>query len=252
MSLFKSIFAPQPEKTDAEIYGFQLPQFDSPSAVPQACNFPFTDFGLDDQEANSESPDDDPQSQAERILQEARSRAQTLEQEAYEQGFAQGLQKGQEVGEQELTQVIEHFQALMAELANQQQELCAKQEQDLIHLILVIARKIIEMEISLRPQLILQVLHSTWQYLSDTESCRIRLSPQDHEWLQKHQEQLSQTLPTLDNIALIPDNRLAPGGLVLESQAGEIDATLESRWAAVARLVEEALSQVKSPDKIDD
>ena len=252
MSLFKSFFAHQPKKKESKIYGFQLPQFDSPPAGPRLCNFPFTDFDLDDQESGLEPPEDDPQTQAERILQEARSRAQALEQAAYEQGHIQGLQEGREAGEQELTQVIEHFQALVTELANQQQELYARREQDLIKLTLVIARKIIEMEISLRPQLILQVLHTAWQYLADTESCRIRLSPQDYEWLQKHQEQLSQTLPTLDNIALIADNRLAPGGLVLESQAGEIDATLESRWGAVARLVEEALSQVKSPDTIDD
>lgn len=247
MSSFKNMFSFEPAKPATEIKDFEMPRFDTagapPGGNPRVESFSFAPFSFRDPRSSPGSPEDCGQDNTEQIIQQARKQAEQLQREAYEQGFAQGLKDGRREGEKSLASVIQNFMELISALETQKRHLYGQCEQEILQLTLLVARKIIDRELSLRPELICQVIQTASKYLSETEEVRLRLNPQDHHWLESHQEVRNPELSFLPHILLIPDNQVSPGGLILENQAGEIDLTLESRWAKVAAVIEDALSQ---------
>ncbi len=218
------------EKTEVENY--RLPRFDSPE-VPKPVKFPFTRFSLAPE--TSIRPWD-PTQEARRIIEEATAKAQHLERRGYEEGFQMGLQAGREVGEKSLEPSVKRFHAMLEALDQEIHTLSARREQDLVELVLIITAKVIENELSVRPESIRKVVARGFGLLSKSEGLKVRVNPQDYEILRQTPKESWGT-----EIEVIPDNHIAAGGFWLTSSDGEIDGSREGRWAQVARVVEEVL-----------
>lgn len=233
---------------DIEVRDFELPHFEAAHSQPEARTFTFTRFRFGDREPVGYAEGErNLRERAEQILQQARERAAQLERDAYEEGYARGVQEGRETSEKILAPVRARLQDLIVELETQKRDLYNRHEHDLLRLVLLMARRVIEREISLQTEIICQVMRSAWQYLSEIENIQLRLNPQDYEWLEGHKQEWKQDLSLLNHVTLIPDSRVSPGGLILEHPQGEIDASLESRWATVAQVVEEGLLKARQP-----
>jgi flagellar assembly protein FliH len=168
------------------------------------------------------------------ILGEARQKAQHIEREAYEQGFIQGQKDGREVGERSLEQLVLQFQGLVGAMVREKEEVYRQRERELVDLVLLISRKIVVRELSLRPETIRDIVAEGFKVLADSENIKIRLHPQDHEILQRSSRE---GWPPL--VELIADGTVSPGGFLMETATGEIDGTFQNRWAMVARVVQD-------------
>lgn len=170
------------------------------------------------------------------ILGEARQKAEHIEREAYEQGFLQGQKDGREMGERSLDQLLQQFQGLVAAMVQEKEELYKQREQELVDLVLLICRKIVVRELSLKPEIIRDIVAEGFKILANSENIKLRLHPQDHEILQRAPQE-----GWPPGVELIPDGTVSPGGFLMETATGEIDGTFQNRWAVVAQVVQNAL-----------
>ncbi|MFZ5451890.1 MAG: FliH/SctL family protein [Thermodesulfobacteriota bacterium] len=234
MSLFKEF------QVEAEEFSFQ--GFDAEES-PKITKFRFEPFAFKEPGMLA-SPEMIEEAQG--IVGEARKKAEHIEREAYEQGFLQGQKDGREVGERSLDQQVQQFRDLVQALVREKEELYRRRERELLDLVLLISRKIVARELKLQPEAIQEIIIGGFKILSDTEDIKVRLSPQDYEILE---------WAAKDNwpadVALVADGSIDPGGFIMETASGDIDGTLENRWAVVTKLVQEALQAEDEPPESD-
>ncbi|MCP1325779.1 flagellar assembly protein FliH, partial [Halomonas sp. 707D4] len=155
--------------------------------------------------------------------------------EGHAQGFEQGLKEGRDEALRTLDDQVRQAVAPLEALARQFAEALERADDtianDLVELAMMVGRQLALETLAERPERILELVRE----LLHTEpplvgQQRLWLNPEDHALVQEH---LGAELGAA-NWALQPDDQLARGGCRVTSAQGELDATFESRWQAVA------------------
>ena len=77
--------------------------------------------------------------------------------------------------------------------------------------------------------------------ISDREQIIVRVNRDDAEYLKRYKERLAGMLDGVKSFSIIEDSNIEPGGCVIETNLGFIDA----RIATKLKSIEEALKKVK-------
>jgi type III secretion protein L len=168
----------------------------------------------------------DAEQQAEQISQAAQAEAFELRAGAHEQGFKEGAD---EAGAKYLQVIAEHSQRMEkkeGEVASQIRQLS-----------LAIAKKIIGKELQLNPQAIVEMAKKHLQSIRQRREVYLRVSPSDLENLKAQKRELIDQLGRAKEIELRADEALSPGSMFIETEAGTIDARLETQLAVIERVL---------------
>ncbi|MDH4192170.1 MAG: flagellar assembly protein FliH, partial [Betaproteobacteria bacterium] len=111
-----------------------------------------------------------------------------------------------------------------------------------VELALVIARQVLRGEIQTTPGAILPAVREALGALPNSaHGARLLLNPADAQTVR---DSLGDDLARL-HARIVEDQHIAQGGCRLAASSGEIDATLETRWNAVAASIVGALARVE-------
>ncbi len=184
--------------------------------------------------------------EVDQVLRQARQQAETLAQQAeaegYQTGYAKGYAEGMEIGRHALDQEVANVQAIAQAAAQARQELLASLEGEVVALALAIAKKIIGEEAARNGDVIAYTVQKAIRQLGQRSSYRIRLNPQDAQHLMERWK----TTEALGGAEweLVPDERISPGGCILESGAGSVDARLDIQFDLIQKAFLEAQEAV--------
>lgn len=181
--------------------------------------------------------------EAEEILEDARVQAESFREAAWQEGFHSGedvaraqvaaeLQAAWETEREEL-----HAQAktLVESIGAARQALWEAQEIEMVGLALDIARQVIKTEVTQNPVVVTEVLHNALRRVVDKEHVRVRISVPDAPLVRGQREDLISLLDGIKNLEIVDDRRIGQGGCVIETNAGTIDAKIETQLAEVER-----------------
>ena len=162
---------------------------------------------------------DQARTEIERLRQEAELEAEQIKASAYELG----LEEGRAAGAAELTEVVARASARM-------QQIEAQVEPQLRELALTIARKIIGTELSQKPERIVDIVK---QALSEKARQRreifLRVHPEDLQYIRESRAELIEVLSRAKEIGIREDPDVERHGVVIETDAGSIDAQLSTQ-----------------------
>ena len=150
-----------------------------------------------------------------------------LQAQAHAEGYAAGHAEGLAAGQQQIRDQLAQLDALLASAARPLMGMDAHTEQELASLAMIIARRVIAAELRLAPGLIVRAVQQAAAALpSATQELRVQVHPDD--------------LPLLQGAAGVDshwqcsaDPTLSRGGCRLTSMRSHLDASLETRLAAV-------------------
>lgn len=162
------------------------------------------------------------------LLNEARQKVRQMEEQAYQEG----LQRGEAEGQAKLQGVLTHFQAVLEAALGQRAELLEQAEQELVHLVLEVVRRILKLEPIINEQVLIRVVRDALQRLGQRVDVHIYVNPEDVELLHFS---LSQIQELALEIVIEPDPDVPLGSCRIASKAGEIDARLTTQFDAIAR-----------------
>jgi len=150
-------------------------------------------------------------------------------QEGYDRGFAEGraLQK------RESLPPLNALTELIKEINQWKEKLYSGAEEEMLGLILAIAEKIIHEEVRTNKRVILAVLREAVKHVMDKDGMKVRLNPQDFRFIVDMKADILQELNGGKNILFEEDAGIKPGGTVLETLSGEIDARLENQLTEI-------------------
>lgn len=151
--------------------------------------------------------------------------------EAYAAGVREGEASASRRAESELRPVIERLARSVEEISSVRARLRREAEQDLIRLALAIARRILGRELAVDPDAVHGLIVAALEKLRAQEICRVRVHP-------AHQAALTACLKRIitdSTPEVISDASCEPGTVILETERGRLDASVESQLQEIER-----------------
>lgn len=161
------------------------------------------------------------------------ARLKEVQEKAYEEGYELGLVEGTEKAFQEaksaLVLKIQTFEALLKRIEELKSQLLVDNEAELIRLVFLIARKMALRDLADNREAVKEILTSVLGETQVDERVVVRLSAEDLQYLEGLQEKSGQHIESLQRVKFVVDEKIKSGGCLIETEYGNVDATVEER-----------------------
>ncbi len=186
-----------------------------------------------------EAPDDLPKarSEAQRIIEEASREADAIREEARE--------AGREEGKAEASSRIEEAMETLNQAVKERKKIVHDAESEILRLALKVAEQIIRSEVSLHRDVCLNIVSEAISRISDREQIIVKVNREDAEYLKRYKDRLAGMMDGVKSFSIIEDSAIEPGGCVIETNLGFIDA----RIATKLKSIEEAFNKVAAKEE---
>ncbi|MGB9712792.1 MAG: FliH/SctL family protein [Dissulfurimicrobium sp.] len=185
--------------------------------------------------------------EARTILENARKMAADIETEAYNQGYAQGQKDGEALGRKQYETRCARLKDVVSAIQSQAVAVIDKYEPQLVRLCMEISKAVIHREIETRPETIALCLKEAFKQVVEGSPLNIRLNPRDVEIASDFIEREAR-IAGGHPVNLTPDSRIDPGGCIIETDFGLIDATVDGKWQVVADAIKKILDGRRTGD----
>ncbi len=143
--------------------------------------------------------------------------------------FNRGLEEGRRQAERGLSNVFKALRDGVNGLTDLRDKIMRESEEDLLTLAIMIARKIVQREISLAPEILAGVITAALDAVSDADRVTIRLNPEDYALVSSDRERYITGIGRDSQVTLSPDEQIMRGGCMVDTSTGTIDARIETQ-----------------------
>ena len=158
---------------------------------------------------------------------EVLSEIEKLKEQAQQEGYEAGFQKWSEK---------------IAELETEIQEVHQEISKLVIPVALKAAKKIVGREVELSPDVILDIVMNNLKAVAQHKKITIYINRRDQEILETNRSKLKEIFESLEILSIRERSDIQPGGCVIETEGGIINAQLENQW----HILETAFEKMKS------
>lgn len=188
--------------------------------------------GIDDQEL---------QDYEKRVSAEVEKRVaqqlQQIKQEAYQEGRDQGANEAYEEAKVVFDQKLEELAQMIDEVRVNREEIYKKEFEDMYKMIKALTKWILLRETK-EETYIPRLLEKLILEINQKNNLLIKVSPESFDYMENAVNQIENKLGSLSNLRIEIDPELQYTGIVLESDKGIIDGSLESQFESIDRVFE--------------
>ncbi len=198
---------------------------------------------LDALRAEAEAVLADARVQASEVLKDAQTQAEALREAAWQEGYHEGRTEARAAVEAEMraaweargTALRAELDSMVAQVGVAREALWARQEPEMVALALDIARQVVKTEVRQNPEVVRALITNAVRRITDKDNVRIRVSVSDAPHVKEMRQDLMELMDGLRHLEIVDDRRVGEGGCVIETNAGTIDAKIETQLSEVAR-----------------
>jgi flagellar assembly protein FliH len=188
--------------------------------------------------------------EASHIMAEAEKKAMEIEmnartefgekkKEAENAGRLAGHEEGYAEGKAEVERLIERTQVILERSQDLRAEILAETEQQVIDLALLISRKVIKTISENQKTVVLQNIAGALKKVKARGAILIRVNITDLKLTTEHSKTFIQMMEGAKDVQIVEDSTVDPGGCIIETDFGEIDARISSQLAELeAKILE--------------
>ncbi len=162
----------------------------------------------------------DPEQEAARKLDQARREA-----------FAEGLAAGRQQAEEQFRPAVQGLAETLDSLARLRETIREETMQDLVHLAVSVAARVIHREVAVDPDALSGLIQAAFSKLQSREINRVRMHPTLEGLVRKLLEQAGAP----KNLVLMADPSLKPAEVFFETSQGILDASVETQLREIER-----------------
>jgi flagellar assembly protein FliH len=146
-----------------------------------------------------------------------------------EEAYARGLREGRKEAQDELGQTVSALAEAAERLEGLRSDLFNRSRDDLVRLVMLIAEQVIHDELKNREDAILNCVTKALDEAMPTQEHHVRVNPGDLDKVNENKPLFLSRINGLKHITVEGDESVSPGGCVVESDVGEVDATVETK-----------------------
>jgi type III secretion protein L len=103
----------------------------------------------------------------------------------------------------------------------------------ILPLALKAAKKIVSKELETRPETIVDIVLHTLMPVLQNHRITIWVNKADKEFLEKDKARIREKLEQIESLSINERDDIAPGGCIIETESGIINASIENQWRAI-------------------
>jgi flagellar assembly protein FliH len=145
--------------------------------------------------------------------------------------------------EQELRNAADMLGRALEEVSLLRESLLRNSNQDMLRLVLSIAKQVIHREVSLDKDIVLSTIDRALRSAVRCDSYHLRVNPEDMALVTERKPLFEASINGLRNLTLEADPAIEPGGCRLESEMGEVDATTDGQLKEIRRILHTATEE---------
>ncbi|MBM3813880.1 MAG: hypothetical protein FJW20_19810 [Acidimicrobiia bacterium] len=157
--------------------------------------------------------------------------AEMRERQAHESGIQAGESKASQRTAQQVEQMMGRVAQSVQEMVAMRHQMRRQMEEDLVHLSIVVARRILHRELNVDPEALTGIVKAAVAKIELREINRIRLSSADAPVLENLLARLS--LP--ERVELVRDAALERGSVIVETTRGMLDSSVSTQLEEIER-----------------
>lgn len=186
--------------------------------------------------------------ETEAMLVRAEAEKKRIEEEAFQKGFARGEAEGLKAGEKAFADKIKEAARLIRSVEDERDLVHRQYEKDLLSLIKIMVERLVGHEVSVNPQVIVDCLQRAMKYVVEDSMVKVHLHGDDLQHIKQMGLEDPSLLQGARRIELIEDPAVARGGCRLQTDFGEIDATLDNCREKLFAIVDQAFLEAFDAD----
>jgi flagellar assembly protein FliH len=168
---------------------------------------------------------------ADEIIQSARTAFEEDRKKAETEGREAGREAGFAEGREEVRRLIERTHTVLERAQSKRSEILEETEQQVIDLVLLIARKVIKTVSESQRTVFISNVVQALRKLKTRGNILIRVNLADVKLTTEHIKDFIKIAEGAKDIQVVEDSTVDPGGCVIETDFGEINARISSQLA---------------------
>jgi len=177
----------------------------------------------------------------EKIKKDAMKLAESIKDKAYKDGLDAGRKEASKKMEGHLREALK----VIDEARSEKQRIMNDTEEDILTISTKIATQLMNSELTIRPDIIMNVVKDAITKISDNKDIILRVAQEDLEEVRANKELIEELMDTR-NLTITADRKIDQGGCMIETKLGFIDARVETK----TEMILSALLHVYRDDKL--
>ena len=174
------------------------------------------------------------QSEAQKIIERAKHESAAI--------FERSKQEGMEAGKKEVEVKINEALQTLNQAVIERKKIIKDSENEILRISLKVAEQIIRSEVSLHRDVCLNIVSEAIMRISDREQVIVRVNREDAEYIKRYKDRLSGILDGVKSFSVIEDSTIEPGGCIVETNLGYVDARISTKLKSIEEAIEKAKS----------
>ena len=190
----------------------------------------------------------DAELRAKEILMEAEGKVAEIEAQARDRGYDDGRNKGYDEGKEEVSRLINSLNRIISVTIERRNEIIKNVEQQLMMIVLLIARKVIKTISEHQKGVVMQNIREALYKVRGRTDVVIRVNIEDLELTTEHKEEFLKLMDDIKNVTVLEDSTVERGGCIIETDFGNIDARMASQFQEIENRIKEIMPITVSDD----
>lgn len=207
-------------------------------------------FNYEDLKGRCENYIEGIRTEAQQILTDAQIQADQMRKDAKQQGREEGITQGRQEGQRNIEAEIDaaadqkatdQLRTTLPAIAETVKALDAERngwlatwQERTIQLSVAIAEKLLSKELQQRPELAKEAIIEALDLAAGNPHIELQMNPTDIEFLGIWSEEIIKTISPAGDAKVVSNPAISPGGCVIKTKHGKIDAGIETKLARIA------------------
>jgi flagellar assembly protein FliH len=192
-------------------------------------------------EVEAEQILDNARAEVDRIMEEAKRQAEEILAEAKRNAYGEGREEGFKEGQEEVTRLVERLHAMLNAASDKRQELLNNTEKQIVDLVLLISRKVVKVISESEKKVVNENVKQALEKVKGETEITIKVNTQDLNLTTRNKKQFIGAVESLEQVTIEEDNRVEPGGCVIETSFGDIDAHIQTQLDIIEERIRELI-----------
>jgi flagellar biosynthesis/type III secretory pathway protein FliH len=162
------------------------------------------------------------------LLAQAQAQSESIAEAAKSAGRDEGLAAGRAEIEADLAESVASLEGVVAEARADRQKIIEGAETEIVKLAMTIAERIVHEQITVDPKVVVDNVRQALTRLVGREVVTLRVNPADLDLIRSHRDGIAGS-NDVEHLRVVEDARVDRGGVIVETDAGTIDAKISTQ-----------------------
>jgi len=183
----------------------------------------------------------DAEIKAKEILMDSERNISQIETKARDDGYDDGRNRGYDEGKTEVSRLIDSLNKILSATIDKRNWIIKNVEKQLMMIVLLISRKIVKTISEHQKGIVMNNIKEALSKVRGRTEVVIRVNIEDLELTTEHKEDFMKMVEDIRNVTILEDSTVDKGGVIIETDFGNIDARISSQFAEIEDRLKEIM-----------